>query len=92
MAVAQGYVDKRSTERIDPEVHGRKRRAKLAAKPKRKYVRKGARLSSCRTKLGALRGPGLTGNSKWAIGVLLRSAEQRAGVRVPCSIRKANSC
>ena len=38
----QGYVEKRSAEWIDPEVYRRKRRAKLAAKPKRKYVRKGA--------------------------------------------------
>ena len=39
----QRYVDKRAGEWIDPEVYRRKRRAKLAAaKPKRKYVRKGA--------------------------------------------------
>jgi hypothetical protein len=56
MAVAQGSVDQRSTERTDPEVHRRKPVAKLAAKPKRKYLRRGDRLSSCRAKLGALWG------------------------------------
>ncbi len=39
----QAYVDKRAVEWIDPEVYRRKRKQKAAlAKPKRKYVRKGA--------------------------------------------------
>ena len=38
----QRYVEKRSAEWIDPEQYRRKRKARAAAKPKRKYVRKNA--------------------------------------------------
>src|SRR5205807_7837064 len=38
-ADVQVYVDKRAGEWIDPEVYRKRRREKLAAKPKRKYTR-----------------------------------------------------